>query len=86
MALGKEPPSLTETRWYVLLKPILDFSALEFAARSLSEVRRVMAEFNDNGAGIKVQLTGEAALNAEEFDAVTKALRLQAPYRLRLSH
>ena len=72
MALGQEPFSLTETRWYVLVKPILDFSTLDSAARPLSEVRRVMAEFNDSGAGLKLQLTGEAALNAEEFDAVTE--------------
>ncbi|MEK6247727.1 MAG: MMPL family transporter, partial [Planctomycetales bacterium] len=84
MALGQEPPSLTETRWYVLVKPILDFSALDSAARPLSEVRRVMAEFNDNGAGIKVQLTGEAALNAEEFDAVTESAAIAGALSLAL--
>ena len=84
MALGKEPPSLTETRWYVLVKPILDFSALESAARPLSEVRRVMAEFKGNGAGIKVQLTGEAALNAEEFDAVTEGAAIAGALSLAL--
>ena len=84
MALGQEPSSLTETRWYVLVKPILDFSALEPAARPLSEVRRVMAEFNDNGAGIKVQLTGEAALNAEEFDAVTEGAAIAGGLSLAL--
>ncbi len=84
IALGQEPSSLTETRWYVLVKPILDFSALEPAARPLSEVRRVMAEFNDSGAGIKVQLTGEAALNAEEFDAVTEGAAIAGGLSLAL--
>lgn len=83
-ALGEAPPSLTETRWYVLVKPVLDFSALDPAAAPVSEVRRVMAGFNDNGAGIKVQLTGEAALNAEEFDAVTKGAALACALSLML--
>lgn len=84
LALGQERSSLTETRWYVLVKPILDFSALEPAAGPLSEVRRVMAEFNDNGAGIKVRLTGEAALNAEEFDAVTEGAAIAGGLSLAL--
>jgi hopanoid biosynthesis associated RND transporter like protein HpnN len=84
MALGQEPSSLTETRWYVLVKPILDFSVLDPAARPLSEVRRVMAEFNDNGTGLKVQLTGEAALNAEEFDAVTEGAAIAGGLSLAL--
>jgi len=83
-ALGEEPPSLTETRWYVLVKPVLDFSALDPAAAPVSEVRRVMADFNDKVAGIKVQLTGEAALNAEEFDAVTKGAALAGALSLML--
>ncbi len=84
MALGQEPSPLTETRWYVLVKPILDFSALDPAALPLSEVRRVMAEFNDNRAGLKVQLTGEAALNAEEFDAVTEGAAIAGGLSLAL--
>ena len=75
-ALGQAPDLLTETRWYVLVKPILDFSALDPAAGPITEMRRIMAKFDDPGTAITVQLTGEAALNAEEFDAVTKGAAL----------
>ncbi len=78
-ALGEDPPALAETRWYVLAKPILDFSALDPAAGPIAEIRRLMADLNKGGTGIKVQLTGEAALNAEEFDAVTKGMAIAGP-------
>ena len=78
-ALGDEPPALAEPRWYVLVKPVLDFSALDPAAGPIAEVRRLMADLNKDGTGLKVQLTGEAALNAEEFDAVTRGMAIAGP-------
>ncbi len=74
--LGRTDPVFTETRWYVFAKPVLDYSALDAAAAPLAEVRRLMARFNDANEGIKVQLTGDAALNAEEFETVTKGAAL----------
>jgi hopanoid biosynthesis associated RND transporter like protein HpnN len=66
-------PKLTEKRWFVLSQPILDFSEIESAARPMAEARRLMADPAITADGkVSVQLTGEAALNAEEFEAVTK--------------
>lgn len=78
-ALGEEPPVLAEPRWYVLAKPVLDFSALDPAAGPITEVRRLMAELNKDGTGIKAELTGEAALNADEFDTVTRGMAIAGP-------
>ena len=75
-ALGDSPTPVNETRWYVLTKPVLDFTALDPAAGPISEVRRIMTEVKKGDPSIKVQLTGEAALNAEEFDAVVEGAAL----------
>ena len=77
-SLGNEKPTFNETRWYVFVKPILDFSSIDAAAGPIGEVRRVMTRINGNGSGVKVQLTGEAALNAEEFETVTKGAAIAA--------
>ncbi len=71
-SIGGEKPTIKETRWYVFVNPILDFSAIDAAAGPIGEVRRLMDQINSSGSGVKVQLTGEAALNAEEFETVTK--------------
>ncbi len=72
-----EGPALTETRWYVLSQPILDFSEVESAARPMAEARRLMVDPAITADGkVTVELTGEAALNAEEFEAVTKGAAL----------
>ena len=70
-------PELKQKRWFVLSQPVLDFSALESAAGPMAEARRIINDpvVTDNGK-VKVQLTGEAALNAEEFEAVTKGAAL----------
>ncbi|MEE4236066.1 MAG: MMPL family transporter, partial [Anderseniella sp.] len=75
-ALGDSPTPVNETRWYVLTKPILDFAALDPAAGPISEVRRIMTDVTEGNPSIKIQLTGEAALNAEEFDAVVEGAAL----------
>ncbi len=66
-------PEITETRWYVMSQPVLDFSEIEAAARPMAEARRLLKDPEMTGDGaVTIQLTGEAALNAEEFEAVTK--------------
>jgi hopanoid biosynthesis associated RND transporter like protein HpnN len=75
-ALGDKPAALNQTRWYVLAKPVLDFTALDPAAGPISDMRLIMVEVTESEPFIKVQLTGEAALNAEEFDAVIEGAAL----------
>ncbi len=72
-SISDDGPKLTETRWYVLAKPILDFTQLEAAAGPMTAARELLTdpEITANGAAT-VRLTGEAAMDAEEFEAVTK--------------
>ena len=74
--LGTSKPALTQTRWYVFAKPVLDFSALDAAGPPLAEARRLMADLSKPGSGVKVQLTGDAVLDAEEFESVTTGAAL----------
>jgi len=73
LGAGDDGPELTEKRWFVFSQPILDFSEIESAALPMAEARRLMTDPAITAGGkVTVQLTGEAALNAEEFEAVTK--------------
>jgi hypothetical protein len=42
--LGSAGPSIEQQRWSVLIRPTLDYSALEPAEASLSAARRIVAE------------------------------------------
>ena len=66
--IGNEPK-----RWYITVKPELDFSKIEPAEAALKEARRIISDpENTNGGKVRVSLTGEAALNAEELQSVTE--------------
>ena len=72
-AISDDDPKLTDTRWFVLTKPILDFTQLEAAAAPMSAARALLDDPEITGNGVAtVRLTGEAAMDAEEFEAVTK--------------
>jgi hopanoid biosynthesis associated RND transporter like protein HpnN len=71
-SLGDEKPVINETRWYIFANPVLNYSTVDAAAGPIGEVRRLIKQTNGNDSGVKVQLTGEAALNAEEFENVSK--------------
>ncbi len=71
-ALGNEPPETDKTRWLVFAKPVLDYSALEAAGAPISAVRAMADEIRLAHEGVRVQLTGEAAIDAEEFESVSK--------------
>ena len=73
-ALSDDDPTFTEKRWFVLAKPILDFTQLEAAAGPMSAARALVTDPQVTGNGdVTVRLTGEAAMDAEEFEAVTKS-------------
>lgn len=67
---GNESEDLPK-RWYVLASPRLDYSKLDASAGPYNEARRVVSDpaIARNGE-VKLHLTGEAAMNAEEFHAV----------------
>ena len=61
------------TRWYVLAKPILDFTAIEPAEKPLAAARQIIADNKITALGAdSIRLTGEAAVNAEELTSVTE--------------
>ena len=70
--IGQEPK-----RWYISVKPVLDFSQIDPSEAALKEAKRIISdpEVTRSGA-IKVSLTGEAALNGEEFQSVTQGAAL----------
>lgn len=75
--LGPKDQNVAPAKWYVLAKPVLDFSALEPAEAPLQEARRILADPNANPLGPKMaRLTGEAAVNAEELTSVTQGAAL----------
>jgi uncharacterized protein len=72
-ALGVGAPSIEQQRWYVLVRPALDYSALEPAEAALGAAREIVAEAQSRfGDSVRVALTGEAVMNAEELLTVTE--------------
>ncbi len=70
--LGGNAPMEPPARYAIIVKPKLDFSALDPAARAMAEARRIVHDPEITGRGrTRVWLTGEAAMNAEEFETVT---------------
>ena len=62
-----------DSRWYVVVKPRLDFSQLDPAEAAMREARHIVADPEIERSGrVTARLTGEAAVNAEEFEAVIR--------------
>jgi uncharacterized protein len=75
--LGVAGPSIDQHIWHVLIDPLLDYAALEPAEASLSEARRIVTEERRRqGLNVRLALTGEAAMNAEELETVTRGAAL----------
>ncbi|MFW6077927.1 MAG: MMPL family transporter, partial [Hyphomicrobiales bacterium] len=76
-ALGVGAPTIEQQRWYVLIRPALDYSALEPAQAALNAARDIVAEAQSRyGDELRVALTGEAVMNAEELLTVTEGAAL----------
>ena len=66
-------PQETPKRWYISVKPVLDFSQIDPSSAALSQAHRIISDPEVTRSGlVKISLTGEAALNGEEFESVTK--------------
>jgi hypothetical protein len=59
-------------REFLLLKPLLDFTSVEPAARALELVRGLGREVALRHAGVRVRITGDAAMNSEELVTVSR--------------
>ncbi len=71
-ALSGDVRSDRSTRYIIVVKPELDFTALDPAAAAMEEARHIITDPENTSAGrVRMWLTGEAAMNAEEFETVT---------------
>ena len=67
----------SETRWYVIVKPRLDYTQLDPAEAAMAEARQIVGDPEVGRSGrVTARLTGEAAVNAEEFEAVIRGASL----------
>jgi hopanoid biosynthesis associated RND transporter like protein HpnN len=80
MMAGAENASGKEARRRLLLiQPALDFSSLTPAAAAMAALRAAAAEMKlDPAHGVRVRLTGSAALATEEFKSVENGMGLAA--------
>lgn len=80
--LSNEEPQAQDLRKFVLIRPALDYEALEPASVPIAEIRKAAAELGLTAErGVRVRLTGAAPLADEEFGTV----RDGAPLHLGLS-
>lgn len=64
-------------RRFLLTQPALDFGSLAPAGKAMKAVRRVAAEMNlDTDHGVRVRLSGTAALSKEELQSVEEGMGL----------
>ena len=76
MMAGKEP-SLRDLRKFVIVQPVLDFSALSPGKKATQTVRDTAKELGlTPDLGVTVRLTGSVALNDEEFASVAEGAGL----------
>ena len=64
-----------DKRRFLLTQPILDHASLMPAGKAMAELRRLAAEMHlTSEHGVRVRLTGSAALNQEELKAVESSI------------
>ncbi len=68
--LGGEPLDGSGTRRFVITQPVLDYTSLEPAVAALDRLRGLAAELGiDAGNGLRLRLSGTAALDQEELES-----------------
>lgn len=73
MPAGDDPIASRELRRYVVVKPALDYSALQPGAATTLAIRSAVEELNlTPDAGVRVRLTGSVPLNDDEFASVSE--------------
>jgi hopanoid biosynthesis associated RND transporter like protein HpnN len=75
--LTGQAPTKRELRRFVLVQPVLDYTALQPGGRATAEIRRLVRELAlDPAHGVRVRLTGSIVLNDEEFVSLRKSALL----------
>ncbi len=79
MAAAENESGQENRRRFLLIQPALDFSSLTPAADAMAALREAAAEMKlDPAHGVRVRLTGSAALATEEFKSVEDGMGLAA--------
>jgi len=74
-----EPPDRRELRRFILVQPVLDFSALQPGSRASAAIRQSAQELGlTPGAGVRVRLTGTVPLGDEEFATLEEGAAVNA--------
>ncbi|HEU0117349.1 MAG TPA: MMPL family transporter, partial [Alphaproteobacteria bacterium] len=63
-------PTMRDLRKFILVKPVLDYSALEPGQASNEIIRKAVNDLHLPDQGVRVRLTGDVPLNDEEFASV----------------
>lgn len=66
---------LLGTQRFILLKPVLDFSALVPSEMALQDVRDIVRKAKKAFPGVRIRLTGEVVLEHDELDSVEESTR-----------
>jgi hopanoid biosynthesis associated RND transporter like protein HpnN len=62
-----------DTRHFILIKPVLDYSSMQPGHQGIDTVRRVAQELQlDPQHGVRVRLTGDVPIEDEELDSVSR--------------
>jgi len=72
---GKAATDPAEGRRFILIKPVLDFASLQPAAKAINSLRAIAADLElGPDHGVRVRLTGSAALAHEELNSVQEGM------------
>ncbi len=70
--LGGGAPDARDLKRYMIVKPVLDFSALEPGRKASDAIRAAASDLHLDQRGVRVRLTGDVALADEEFATVAE--------------
>ncbi|MGR9085635.1 MAG: MMPL family transporter [Gammaproteobacteria bacterium] len=70
------------TQRFILLKPVLDFSALVPSEKALQDVRDIVRKAGQAYPDVRVRLTGEVVLEHDELDSVEESTRMASTVSL----
>jgi len=74
MLTGREPSS-TDLRRFIQVKPVLDYTSLTPGAQATSFIRKTAGDLGLTAAnGIAIHITGDVALNDEQFATVSQGI------------
>jgi len=77
--MSGRPASKDERRRFILLQPALDFTSLQPAAKTMRALRRLANDLALDGQhGVRVRISGSAALAHEELESVEEGMGVAA--------